>query len=57
MIHTQSFVNSNTASGHDGVSNSLIVHGDIVDLGVCTDIGTFYGNSEMSFSGCLLQQD
>ena len=60
MIHTQSFVNSNTASGYDGVSNSLILHlvnGDIVDLGLCTAIGTFYANSETSFSGFLFQND
>ena len=60
LIHTQSFVNSNTASGRDGLSNSLIVHlvhGDIVDLGLCTDIGTFYANSETSFSGFLFQND
>ena len=54
MIHTKTFVNSNTASGYDGVSNSLIIHlvnGVIVDLGLCTAIGTFYANSETSFSG------
>ena len=62
MIIAQSNVNINTASMYDGVSNSVIlhlVHGDIVELGGCSDIGTFYADAygQTSFSGFLLQED
>ena len=60
MIQAQSNVNSNTASSFDGVSNSVIlhlVHGDIVELAGCTDIGTFYADQQTPFSGFLLQTD
>ena len=60
MIIAQSSVNSNTASGYDGASTSVIlhlVHGDIVDLGGCTAIGTFYPGPVTSFSGFQLQGD
>ena len=60
MVLADSYVNDNTLSNFDGVSTSVIlhlVHGDIVDIGDCTDIGTFYGGLETSFSGFLLQED
>ena len=59
-IQAQSAVMSSIASSYDGVSNSVILHlvqGDIVDLGDCSYIGTFYPYSNTSFSGFLLQKD
>ena len=53
-------VTINTTSIYDGSSNSVIlhlVHGDIVDLGLCSAIGKFYPGPQTSFSGFQLQED
>ena len=60
LISADSSVNSNTASGHDGASTSVILHlvqGDIVDLCPCSAIETFHRGWTTSFSGFLLQED
>ena len=60
MIIAQSRVSDTAANGFDGISNSVIlrlVEGDIINIGDCTGIDTFYKMSQFSFSGFLLHID
>ena len=60
MIIAESHVSNTTANIYDGISNSVIlrlVKGDIINIGDCTGIDTFYKMSQFSFSGFLLHKD
>ena len=60
MIIINSHTADNDVASFDDVSNSVILNlnqGDVINLGSCSSIDTFYKGWETSFSGFLLQKD